>query len=57
MGKFRRTTAISVRIIFRYLALNTGGNSASSVTPERRIFAPKVAILALFALKLAIEKN
>ncbi len=54
-GKFARAVNIGVWIIFAYMLLNTVGNLASGVSVERLIFAPITVIMALCALRLAIE--
>jgi len=55
-GKFTGVINILVWIIFLFLLLNTLGNLASGVSAENFIFAPITLILALCALRLAIEK-
>jgi hypothetical protein len=55
-GKFAGVVNILVWIIFIFLLLNTLGNLASGVSAESFIFAPITLILALCALRLAIEK-
>jgi len=55
-GKFRGLINVLVWIIFLFLLLNTLGNLASGVSAENFIFAPITLILALCALRLAIEK-
>lgn len=56
VGKFAGVVNILVWIIFIFLLLNTLGNLASGVSAENFIFAPVTLILALCALRLAIEK-
>jgi hypothetical protein len=56
VGKFTGVVKVLVWIIFAFLLLNTLGNLASGVTAENFIFAPITLILALCALRLAIEK-
>ena len=56
VGRFAGTVNILVWIIFAFLLLNTLGNLASGVSAENFIFAPITLILALCALRLAIEK-
>jgi len=56
VGKFARLVNILVWIIFLFLLLNTLGNLASGVSAENFIFAPITLVLALCALRLAIEK-
>jgi len=55
-GKFIVVINILVWIIFAFLVLNTVGNLASGVSAENLIFAPITLILALCALRLALEK-
>ena len=47
---------IGVWLTFAFLVLNTVGNLASGVSFENLVFAPITIILALCALRLAIEK-
>ena len=54
-GKFARAVNVGVWIIFAYMLLNTVGNLASGVSAERLIFAPITILMALCALRLAIE--
>ncbi len=54
-GKFRRAVNIGIWILFAYLVLNTLGNLASGVTLEKLLFTPITIILALLALRLALE--
>lgn len=54
--RFRTATKIGVWLIFAYLLLNTLGNLASAVSIENLIFAPLTVLLALCALRLALEK-
>lgn len=54
-GKFARAVNVGVWIIFAYMLLNTVGNLASGVSVEKLIFAPITIILALCALRLALE--
>jgi hypothetical protein len=56
VGRFSGAIHIGIWIIFGYLVLNTIGNLASGVSFENLIFAPITFLLALFALRLAIEK-
>jgi len=56
VGKFGGMVKILVWIIFLFLVLNTLGNLASGISAENFIFAPITLILALCALRLAIEK-
>lgn len=42
-------------VVFAYLALNILGNLASGVGMERLLFAPATVVLALLALRVAIE--
>lgn len=56
-GRFPRAINIGVWIIFAFMVLNTLGNLASGVTVEKLIFAPVTIVLALCALRLALETN
>ena len=53
-GRFTRAINIGVWILFGYMLLNTAGNLAASTTTEK-LFAPLTIILALCALRLALE--
>ena len=55
-GKLSALVNIGVWLIFAYLLLNTLGNLASGISFEKLVFAPITIILALCALRLAIEK-
>ncbi|MCK6538743.1 MAG: hypothetical protein L6Q26_01695 [Anaerolineales bacterium] len=55
-GKFAGALHVLVWIVFAFLLLNTLGNLASGVFVENFIFAPITLILALCALRLAVEK-
>ncbi|MEP7133942.1 MAG: hypothetical protein ABI904_03320 [Chloroflexota bacterium] len=55
-GKFTGVVKVLVWIIFAFLLLNTLGNLASGVSAENFIFAPITLVLALCALRLAVEK-
>jgi hypothetical protein len=55
-GKWSGVINVGVWLIFAYLLLNTLGNLASGISLEKLIFAPITIILALCALRLAIEK-
>ena len=55
-GRLSRLTNFGVWLIFIYLVLNTLGNLASGISFEKLLFAPITIILALCALRLAIEK-
>jgi hypothetical protein len=48
---------IGIWLIFVYLLLNTLGNVASGVTAENIVFAPLTVVLAICALRLALEKK
>ena len=56
VGKFTVVVNILVWLIFAFLLLNTLGNLASGVSAENFVFAPITLVLALCALRLAIEK-
>ena len=55
-GKLSGAVTIGVWLIFIYLLLNTLGNLASGVSFEKLLFAPITIILALCALRLALER-
>jgi hypothetical protein len=55
-GKLSGAVTIGIWLIFAYLVLNTLGNLASGISFEKLVFAPITIILALCALRLAIEK-
>jgi hypothetical protein len=55
-GKWSGVINVGVWLIFAYLLLNILGNLASGISFEKLIFAPITIILALCALRLAIEK-
>jgi hypothetical protein len=55
-GKFKKAAGIGIWVIFAYLILNTVGNLASGISAESLIFAPITLVLALCALRLAVEK-
>jgi hypothetical protein len=54
-GRFSGIVNIGVWLIFVFLLLNTLGNLASGVSFENLVFAPITILLALCALRLAIE--
>ncbi len=55
-GKLSGAINVGLWLIFAYLLLNTLGNLASGISLEKLLFAPITIILALCALRLAIEK-
>ena len=55
-GKLSGAVNLGVWLIFIYLSLNTLGNLASGVSVEKLLFAPVTILLALCALRLAIER-
>ena len=55
-GKPRKGITISIWLIFGYLLLNTAGNLASTTSLETWIFTPVTVLLAVCALRLAVEK-
>jgi hypothetical protein len=55
-GKLSGAVTIGIWLIFAYLILNALGNLASGISFEKLVFAPVTIILALCALRLAIEK-
>ena len=54
-GKLSGAVNIGVWFFFVFLLLNTLGNLASGVAFENLVFAPVTILLALCALRLAIE--
>jgi hypothetical protein len=54
--KFRKLINIGVWIIFIYFSLNVLGNMASGNLIEKAVLSPVALIMALFTLRLAIEK-
>jgi len=55
-GKLSGAINVGLWLIFAYLLLNTLGNLASGISFEKLVFAPITILLALCALRLAIEK-
>jgi len=55
-GKSGWPVQLGIWIIFIYLVLNTIANLASGVSFENLIFAPLTLLLAILALRLALEK-
>ncbi len=55
--RFRRTIDVAMWIVFVYFVLNVVGNVASSSSLERAIFTPLSVVLALLALRLAVQKG
>ena len=54
--RFPKVITVGLWIIFIYMLLNTLGNLASPVSAEKWIFMPLTFIIAILALKLALEK-
>ena len=54
--KHRKAITIGVWFIFGYMLLNLVGNLASGVSFENLVFAPLTLLMAVLALRLAIEK-
>ena len=54
-GKLKPVVTVGMWVVFAYLVLNTVGNLASGVSVENLVFAPITIVLALCALRLAIE--
>lgn len=54
--KYRKLINIGVWIIFIYFSLNVLGNIASGNLIEKAVLSPVALIMALFTLRLAIEK-
>ena len=55
-ARVRGPARIMVWIMFGYFVLNVVGNLASASGVERAIFTPISAVVALLALRLAVEK-
>jgi len=55
-GKLSGAINVGLWLIFAYVLLNTLGNLASGISFEKLVFAPITILLALCALRLAIEK-
>jgi len=55
-GKWTVAVNIGMWLVFGFLVLNTLGNLASGISTESLIFAPITIVLALCALRLAVEK-
>ena len=56
VGKLSGAVTIGVWLICIYLLLNTLGNLVSGVSFEKLLLAPITIILALCALRLALER-
>ena len=54
--RFKRAAGFGMWLVFAYFVLNTFGNLASGVSAERLLFAPITILLAVLALRLALEK-
>jgi hypothetical protein len=54
--RFKVAIRVCLWIIFAYLLLNTIGNLASVNSVEKAVFAAITLLLALFALRVAIER-
>ncbi len=54
--RFKRAAGLGIWLVFVYFVLNTVGNLASGVTAERLLFAPITILLAVLALRMALEK-
>ena len=55
-NKSNKLITIGMWVVFAYLVLNTLGNFASGVSAETWFFGPLTIVMALCALRLAIEK-
>ena len=55
-GGKRLMINVGAWLVFAYLLMNTLGNFASGVSAETLIFAPLTIVMALCALRLALEK-
>lgn len=54
--RFKRAASLGMWLVFAYFVLNTLGNLASGISAERLLFAPITIVLAVLALRLALEK-
>ncbi len=54
-GALRWVARIGVWVVFAYYVLNLLGNLASGISAETYIFAPVTLVLALLALRVALE--
>jgi len=54
-ARLRRAARIGMWVIFGYFVLNVVGNLASTSGLERMIFTPVGVVVALLALRLAVE--
>jgi len=54
---FTKIASLGMWIVFAYMLLNTAANLASGVFLEKIVFAPLTILLALCALRLALEKH
>jgi len=54
-GASRKIIDAGMWAVFVYFVLNTAGNLASGVTAEKLIFTPLTILMALLALRLALE--
>ena len=55
-ARLRRPARIGMWVVFGYFVLNVVGNLASTSGLERMIFTPVSIVVALLALRLAVEK-
>ena len=55
-GKPNKLIAIGMWVVFAYLVVNTLANFASGVSAEILFFGPLTVVMALCALRLAVEK-
>lgn len=55
--RHRKQVTGGVWVIFAYLALNTVGNMLAQSSVETLIFTPLTLLMALLALRLAVEKT
>ncbi|WP_082926852.1 hypothetical protein [Paenibacillus tuaregi] len=56
-GKWRKAAGIGCWLMFAYLVLNIAGNLASFNSLEKYIFTPVAFVMALLALRVALEKS
>jgi len=54
-GKYAKAAKIGALLIVAYMIVNTAANLASGVTLEKLIFTPLTLLMALCALRLALD--
>lgn len=55
-GRMRKGVTVGIWLLFGFFLLNTAGNLASTTSLETWIFTPVTVLLAICALRLAVEK-